>query len=721
MRKIILLLLLYTSNVIAYAQSSLIIEIKDSNTQEPLPGASVMLKKLKIGGIADVNGQVSLNSITEGKHLVVTSFIGYSSRLDSIVFPLTDTLRLTLIQENDEMEEVVVTSTRSSRSISAIPTRIETISGEELEEKANMKPGDIRMVLNESTGIQSQITSATSGNASIRIQGLDGRFTQILKDGMPLYSGAAGGLGLLQIAPLDLKQVEVIKGSTSTLYGGGAIAGLVNLISKKPQKEKELSFLINGTNAGGLDLSTFYAKRNDKIGATIFAAYNQNKAYDPSDIGLSAIPKFDRFTLNPKIFLYPNEKTDLNFGINLSYEDRLGGDMSYIKNETLPSLYFEKNKTARLSTQFNLNHDLGDKKNINIKNSLSYFKRDLNIPNYKFDGTQYASFTEFSYHQEDEKLEWVAGANLWTDSFKEDNPQQAYDRTYHTNTVGAFLQNTWTIVDWLNLESGLRADYVFDYGWALLPRVSALFKVNEKLSSRIGGGFGYKPPTIFTEESERFLFNGVFPIDRNVNKLEKSYGANWDINYKTALANNKVSLSINHLFFYSYIKNPLMLENLNNANYQLVNINGNVNTKGTETNVKLGYDDFKLFLGYTFTNAKIEEGNSSKQNFLTSKHRINSVLFYEVDDEWKIGVEAYYFSKQNLSDGLIGKSYWMTGFMAEKIWERFSLFINFENFTDSRQTKFDTIYTGSVNQPVFRDIYAPLEGFVINGGIKIRL
>lgn len=721
MRKIIMLLVLSVSTVMAYAQSSLIVKISDENTQEPLPAASVILKNLNIGAVADVNGVVKLYQIPEGKYTIITNFIGYNSRLDSIVFPLNDTLKLTLLPKNDEMDEVVVTSTRSSRSINTIPTRIETISGEELEEKANMKPGDIRLVLNESTGIQSQITSATSGNASIRIQGLDGRYTQILKDGMPLYSGAASGLGLLQIAPLDLKQVEVIKGSTSTLYGGGAIAGLVNLISKTPQKEKELSFLLNGTNAGGLDASTFYAKRNDKIGTTIFASYNKNKAYDPSSIGLSAIPKFDRFTLNPKIFLYPNEKTDLNFGINLSYENRLGGDMSYIKDQSLTNLYYEKNQTARLSSQFNLNHDLGDNKTINIKNSISYFNRDLNIPNYEFDGTQYASFTEFSYHQEKEKLEWIAGVNLWTDSFKEHTPQQAFDRTYHTNTLGAFLQNTWTVQEWLNLESGLRADYVFDYGWALLPRVSALFKVNTKLSSRLGGGFGYKPPTIFTEESERYLFNGVLPIDRNLNKLEKSYGANWDINYKTALVDNKVSLSINHLFFYSYIKNPLMLKQLNNSNYQLVNIQGSINTKGTETNVKLGFDDFKLFLGYTFTDAKIDEGNGNMPNFLTSKHRINSVLFYEVHDKWKIGAEAYYFSKQNLSDGLIGKSYWMTGFMAEKIWERFSLFINFENFTDSRQTKFDTIYTGSINQPLFRDIYATLEGFVVNGGIKIRL
>ncbi len=103
------------------------------------------------------------------------------------------------------------------------------------------------------------------------------------------------------------------------------------------------------------------------------------------------------------------------------------------------------------------------------------------------------------------------------------------------------------------------------------------------------------------------------------------------------------------------------------------------------------------------------------------RHRLNNILVYEKEDHWKLGLEAYYYSTQPLNDGTTGKAYWTFGFMAEKIWERFSLFVNFENFTDTRQTRFDTIYTGTVTRPIFRDIYAPLDGFVVNGGLKIHL
>ena len=119
--------------------------------------------------------------------------------------------------------------------------------------------------------------------------------------------------------------------------------------------------------------------------------------------------------------------------------------------------------------------------------------------------------------------------------------------------------------------------------------------------------------------------------------------------------------------------------------------------------------------------AKIKENDRTYQKTLTPKHKINSVLMYEIEDKWKIGLEAYYTGKQKLNDGKTGQGYLICGLMMQRIWEKFSIYANFENFTDRRQTRFDSIYTGSMTNPEFRDIYAPLDGFVINGGIKFRL
>lgn len=309
---------------------------------------------------------------------------------------------------------------------------------------------------------------------------------------------------------------------------------------------------------------------------------------------------------------------------------------------------------------------------------------------------------------------------MWTDNFRENQPTAVPLRNYSQATYGAFIQNNIHAANWLELETGLRGDFVADYGFALLPRISALVKVNEKLTSRIGGGLGYKAPTIFTEESERIQYQNVLPISSTGNKLERSYGANWDINYRTNLS-DEIAFSINHLFFYTFLNNPLAMQAESPVQYRFINSGGHMDSKGMETNIKLTYQDFKLFVGYSLTDAKIHEGNALRQNPLTAKHRMNNVLMYEVEERWKLGAEAYYYSKQWLNDGITGKPYWIFGFMAEKLWEGFSLYVNFENFTNTRQTRFDNIYTGSISSPIFRDIYAPLDGFVFNGGLKLKL
>lgn len=720
MRKIITILLLLPA--FTKAQNSFIAGIKNERTKDQLQGVTIQIKRLKLSGISDSAGIVILKNIPNGKWDIEITGIGFKEAGKTFSFPLifADTIQIFLEETPQELDEVTISSTRSNRSIRNTPTRVEVIAEEEVHEEATMRPGDIRMLLAESTGIQTQQTSATTGNAGIRIQGLDGRYTQILKDGFPIYSGAASGLGLLQTPPLDLRQVEIIKGASSTLYGGGAIAGLINLITKIPAYKRELNFHLNVTSASGLDVNSFYGQRFKKAGLTLFVSRNTNKAYDPANISFSAIPKFERYTVNPKLFLYFTDKTKLNFGVNTAFENRLGGDMRFIegKGDSTHS-YFESNKTKRLSTQFTLDHQLNDKSSFKLKNSVNYFNRIIKSKDYSFNGTQYSTFTEATYVNKRKESDWVAGINVLTDQFKEIPATPIILRNYSQTTFGAFIQNTWNTSNWLTLEAGVRGDYIKNYDFVLLPRVSALFKITPKLTSRIGGGLGYKPPTIFTEESERLLYKDVLPINLAINKLEKSYGANWDFNYRTSFKN--ITFSINQFFFYTYLKNPLFIKPAPGGSYQLQNIPGHIVTKGAETNIKLGYHELALYLGYTYTNAKVHNNGTVSDNPLTSEHRFNGALVYEVDGKWKFGTEIYYFSRQKLSDGTQGRNYWLTGLVAERLWNKFSLFINFENFGDVRQTKFESIYNGTITNPIFKDIYAPLEGFVVNGGIKIRL
>lgn len=722
MKSLCVIVLMAMNVIIAFGQNTFKAFIKDTDSKERLVGATAVIEGTKSGASADENGYVEIKNVSSGQRTIVFNLVGYEQHIEQFLFPLRpDTLiEVLLHRSEEELEEVIISTTRSSRTIADEPTRMEAITGEELGEKANMKPGDIRMLLTESTGIQTQQTSATTASASIRIQGLDGRYTQILKDGYPLYAGFAAGLSIMQIPPLDLQQVEVIKGSASTLYGGGAIAGLVNLISKTPSNARDLSFLVNGTSAGGLDLNGFYSERFERVGISMFASRNSNAAYDPADIDLTAIPEFERYTLNPRLFFYFNEQSTLNIGVNTSFENRLGGDIHYIRDEgDSVHSYFERNKSTRISTQVGFDHKLTKRSSFAFKNSIGSFTRLLEIPEYIFDGKQLSTFSEAAFTFGNEQLEWIAGVNLWTDTFTEEKQLNVVPRDYAQIIMGGFVQNVWDANEWLKVETGMRLDYAKDYGMFVLPRISALLTIAPSLTSRIGGGLGYKLPTIFTEEAEAIQFREVLPIDAANTSAERSVGGNADVNFRTSIF-EAISFSINQMVFYTKLDKPLTMTPAN-QNLQFVNANGHIDTKGLETNIKINYGNLKLLLGYTLTDTKQHYNGTLSDLPLTPKHRVNTVLMYEVHEAWRVGAEAYYFDSQRLNDGSRGVSYWICGFMVEKIWEKVSLYINFENFLDTRQTRFDTIYTGTITRPQFRDIYAPVDGFVANGGVKLRL
>ncbi len=722
MKKIYFLLLFILISRLVSAQNTFKAIIKNDRTKEALKGATVAIPDLKLSAAADSSGMITLNHIPNGNFEVEITYVGFVRQEKTFRFPLQKTTQIfefSLEPQAGELAEVTVQTTRTNQNLRDIPTRIEALPLEELDEKSTMRPGDIKMLLGEATGIRVQQTSAVSGTANFRIQGLDSRYTQLLKDGMPLYQGFSGGLSLLQISPLDLKQVEFIKGSASTLYGGGAIAGLINLISKTPGKAPELSFLLNGTSAKGTDASGFYSQKWKHIGTTVFTAYNYNGAYDPANVGLTAVPQTHRFSINPKVFLYLDEKNSGWFGLNTTYENRYGGDLQVIDGKAdQVHQYFERNKSFRFSTQLSFSHKIDSSSQLNFKNTIGYFDRQLDEPTFNFTGKQLSSYSEINYVRNQENTNWVAGLNLVTDHFTAPAPYTGLN--YNLTTFGAFVQNTYKATDWFSLESGLRLDDNKPApgnkrnGLFILPRINALFKINEGLTSRIGGGFGYKMPTLFNDQSEQEGYQNISPLNIGNTKAEQSYGGNGDLNYRTAVGDAFVN--INQLFFYTFVNQPLILQN--NA---FINAPGNITTQGAETNIKLTMDELGLYLGYTYTDTRQHFNGQTSRQPLTPKNRISFDAVYEIENSFRFGAESFYTGRQVLSDGTTGRDYITFGLLLQKMWKHFDLFINAEDLTDRRQTRWENIYTGSITNPNFRDIYAPLDGVVINAGIRIKL
>lgn len=717
----------YILSVIFILTLCLSIKAQTSNVQikvvtelekEPLFGATVYFKKLKKGEVTNIEGIAEFLRIPNGEHEVTISFLGFKPLETKITAPSNKPFIFELNEEGNELEAIVLQSTRSTRTVRKIPTRIEFIGTEELGEKAIMNPTNISMVLRESTGIQMQQTSLSSGSTNIRIQGLDGRYTQLLRDGFPLYGGFSSGLSILQIPPLDLKQFEIIKGSSSTLYGGGAIAGLVNMVSKTPDKEPTLDIMLTQTQALGSTANIFYSKRNEKFGFSLYGSGHFQKAYDPEDDGFSNLPKTKSISFNPKIFYYPSDKTTVWLGLNGTYDDRIGGDITKIENgEDGIHQYTEENNSKRLSSQFVYETRLDSVSSLQIKNSVSFFDRNLSVPNFNFDGKQTNTFTEITYNRTSEKTDWIIGANLYTSNFDE-NDNAPLQRDQKDVTFGAFVNNIYDISDNWILETGLRADYNNDFGFFPLPRVSLLYKNDSGFSSRIGGGLGYKIPDIFTEEAEYINFENVLAIDKSTVDAERSYGINFDVNYKTRLS-DEIGFSVNQLFYVTAINDGLLLNSTGNGLFQFENAPDEIFSKGAETNIKFTYKDFRWFLNYAFIDTKLNYLPGNPQKPLTARHNAGSVLMYE-SDKWRIGYETYYTGKQFLSNGTATTDFVTMGLLLMRNFKLGSVFVNFENFTDRRQSRFSPLVLPPHENPVFPEIYAPTDGFIFSVGLIIK-
>ena len=230
---------------------------------------------------------------------------------------------------------------------------------------------------------------------------------------------------------------------------------------------------------------------------------------------------------------------------------------------------------------------------------------------------------------------------------------------------------------------------------------------------------GYRMPTIFSEEAEPYGYKNIEAIDFANVTAERSYGGNVDLKYQSTFGSDNVLLTLNQMFFYNIIDNPVALIYYFNGNY--INTSGDINSQGFESQIKLTVWKFTWFLGYTYTDASLKNGNSKTNLILTPQHSIKGDLLFVEDNKWRIGWDYEYKSEQILSSGLSSPSLFTTGIVVERTLDKFVIFLNAENFTDARQTRYESMLSGPYNTPQFTDVWAPMDGFFFNAGLKIKL
>ena len=710
-------ILFFSVNV--FSQNNFNCFIKDAESKESLTGVTAKINSSTKITASDANGSIAFTNLPAGNIKITFSFVGYGDQIVSFHIPQGDTVQIIYLQKAEVKteEEVIISSSRTNSRIEDLPTKVEVLGSEEVDEEAGTIPGNIASLLGDIAGIQNQRTSETTGSIDLRVQGLPGKYTQILRDGLPLFGGYSGSFSVLQIPPLDLKQVEIIKGASSTLYGGGAIAGMINLVSKAPKlNDPQHSILANYSTLNEFNLNTFHSGRNKNTGYTFFAGTTLQRAKDVNKDGFSDVPDLKSFFLHPKLFLYPGQKNIVTLEYDGTYEDRNGGDMQVLhdKKDNVHQ-FFIQNKSFRNSVAATWENKINKTDEINFKGLLSFFNRDINTNVFGMKAAQQTYFTELAYLKKWDKHTLVSGINISGENFDKKSPDSSFINTYSNHILGVFVQDDWKLTQKLTAQTGLRFDYNDSYDPVLLPRLSLLYKFNHHFTSRLGGGMGYKAPSVFNNDvDERELRNHNLAGDV---LLEKSLGANWDVNYKQKF--NGWDITINQMFYVTQINRPVIAEN-NSAYFKYINAIKPLNTKGFETYVAVKHDGLEMYLGYTYTIAKQLYNPAQPFVPLSAKSKFAAVISNEFSRRFRACIEASYTGRQYLDDGSKTPGYLVAAGMVRYDVKNISFVLNCENIFDYRQTRKEGIVYGNISNPSFKQLWAPVDGRVVNLSVRIN-
>ena len=608
-----------------------------------------------------------------------------------------------------EEEVTVVATTRTGRRIEDQPIRVEALDREEIEEKMLMTPGDIVMMLNEMGGMRVQTTSPSLGAASVRIQGMRGRYTRVLSDGLPLYGSQPGGLGLLQIPPMDLGQVEVIKGVASALHGAGAMGGVVNLLSRRPGDEAEREILLNQSTRGATDgvlwLST---PLSETWGMTLVGGGHRQVRTDVDGDGWTDMAGYRRGVVRPRFFRDDGRGRSLFLTAGATRETRNGGTEPGRVLPAAEAPYREALDTRRQDLGV-LWQTLAGRSVVTARAAVARQWHEHRFGETLERDRHDTSFAEIAVRRTAGRHTWVAGAAVEHDAYRPDDvPRFGHVFT----TPGLFVQDDVDVRSWLALSMSGRLDRHSEYGWFLSPRVSALLRSGD-WSTRLSAGTGFFGPTALTEETEAA---GLTRLDVD-GPLRAERGRSVSIDLTRAHGPAAYTVTV----FGSRIADPVHVDR---STYVLRNLDRPTTNIGTELLGTVRQPPFALTASYTYVRSRERVGGVTTDVAQTPRHGLGLVAMAENEDG-RIGFELYYTGSQRLEANPyrgFGEPYTLAGILLERRVGPLRVFVNLENLTDVRQHRWDPVLRPD-RAPDGRwtvDAWAPLDGRVINGGVRVQ-
>lgn len=626
-----------------FAQST-ILKGKVMLEGEPLEFANIYVKSLSIGAVTDANGEFQLDIKKPGNYIIQASMVGLKSDSQKVTAPQNNGELIFNLEEMDGgLDEVVVSGTMQEVSKLDSPVPVEVYSAKFF--KANPTPS-IFEALQNVNGVRPQINCNVCNTGDIHINGLEGPYTMVLIDGMPIVSGLATVYGLTGIPQSLINRVEIVKGPASTLYGSEAVGGLINVITKSPESAPLFSAdaFITGWGETNVDLgvrSTIGSKVQSLTGINAF--YYGNPIDNNGD-GFTDLTLSNRISVFQKFNLKRPENRLFTVAGRYVYEDRWGGEMNFNSGyRGGDEVYGESIYTSRWET-FGT-YQLPTSEAINFQFSANGHNHNSFYGTTSYMADQYIAFGQFTWAKTLDNHNLLLGA-AYRYTFYDDNTTATADLETNENMPskihlpGIFLQDEIKFSPTQSLLLGARYDYNSIHGSIFSPRVNyKLSSIDKSTVFRLSAGNGFRVANVFTEDHAA-LTGAREVIFTEELKPEKSWNLNANL-VKKIYSDKGVFIGLDGSAFYTYFTNRILPDYEINPNQIIYsNLDGSAISKGISLNIDSAWPNgFTATVGATLMDVSVEEEGVKKRQLLTEKFSGVWSIGYEITN---IGVILNY-------------------------------------------------------------------------------
>ncbi|WP_196888382.1 TonB-dependent receptor [Aureivirga sp. CE67] len=617
-----IVLLMFVS-ISVHAQNSLSGTITSNN--KPVDFASIYLKGTRLGTSADDQGKFELNNVPSGTFTVVVSSIGYKTLKKTITFNNNEklTVNFQLVEDSSQLDEVVVSGTMKEVSKLASPVPVEVYTAKFF--KANPTPSIFESLQNVN-GVRPQLNCNVCNTGDIHINGLEGPYTMVLIDGMPIVSGLSTVYGLTGIPQSLIERVEIVKGPASTLYGSEAVGGLINIITKKPSAAPLVSTDVFATTWGEVnaDVGVRYSLGKKVDGLLGVNYFNYSNPIDNNNDGFTDVTLQDRISIFNKFSFQRKDNRVFTIAGRYVYEDRWGGEMNWEpKYRGGDEVYGESIYTSRWET-FGI-YQLPTEELINFQFSANGHNQNSVYGDTKYLADQYIGFGQLTWNKVLGKHDILTGVAYRYTYYDDNTPATAKGDDLENNPAithlpGAFIQDEIELNPQNTLLLGMRYDYNSLHGGILTPRINYKWSSkNNRNVLRLSVGNGYRVANVFTED------HAALTGARDVvfeDELLPETSWNGNINFvKKIYLEGGIFIGLDASAFYTYFSNQILPDYETDPNKIIYsNLDGSSVSQGVSLNVDVDFKNgLKINAGGTLMDVTVEEDGRKYRQLLTER------------------------------------------------------------------------------------------------------